>query len=213
MNKKFLQTAAIAMGLTIFTLPLAACNTRPNYYMSPGKTGIIQKQNVTQYGTRIGNNLVNNTGRTNVVSPLPNAVISPIPGGAVVAPIPGVAVVSPVPGAPVNTSYNMTERAMSIKSQVKNVPQVKDANVIVVGDTALVACSPSNAAANTDALKKAVTQRVKSFDPTITKVVVSESPDMMTNVNQMYNNLTTKSINQITQDFNNLIKQITPSAS
>jgi spore cortex protein len=194
MNKKSLQTAAITMGLTICALPLTACNTRTNNYMNPRRTGIVQRQNVTQYntplglpvrtGTIIGNNVINN--------PINNA--------------------SPLPTRVVPYSNSMSDKALAMKYQVKSIPEVSDANVVIVGNTALVACRPRNASVNTNALKTAVSQKCKSSDPTITNVVVSETEDMMTRVNQLYNNLTTRPMSEISQDFNNLVGKIMTTA-
>lgn len=186
MNKKSLKAAAITTGLAICSLPLTACNTGTNNYMSPRKTGIIERQNVTQYstplglprrtGTIIGNNVVNN--------------------------------VSPIPTRIVPDSNNMRAKALAMKNQVKTIPEVSDANVVIVGNTALVACRPRNAALDANSLRAAVSQKCKSIDPTITNVVVTETEDMMTRVNQLYNNLAVRPANQISQDFNNLVNQI-----
>lgn len=194
MNKKSLKTAAITMGLAICSLPLTACNTGTNNYMSPQRTGIVQRQNVTQYntplglpartGTIIGNNVINN--------PINN--------------------VSPIPTRIVPDSDNMSAKALAMKNQVKSIPEVSDANVVIVGNTALVACRPRNASVNTNSLKAAVSQKCKNSDPTITNVVVTETEDMMTRVNQLYNNLAVRPANQISQDFNNLVNQINTTA-
>ena len=196
MNKKFLQTATVAMGLTILSLPLSACNVGTNNNTNPQRTGIIERQNTTQYGsplrysnenyTRIDNTRLNDVGRT---------------------------ITTPVPGTIVNNSNDIRAKSLNIRNQVKSVPNVKDANVVVVGNTALVACDPNTASVDTNALRTAITQKVKTADPSITNVVVTESGDMMTSVNQMFNNMNNRSANQINQDFNTLVRQITPTVS
>lgn len=187
MNKKSLKAAAITTGLAICSLPLTACNTGTNNYMSPRKTGIIERQNVTQYstplglpkgtGTIIGNNVVNN------VQPKTTRIV------------------------PSDTN-SMSAKALAIKNQIIKMPEISDANVVIVGNTALIACRPKNASADANALKTAVSQKCKTFDPTITNVIVTDAEDMMTRVNQLYNNLAVKPANQISQDFNNLVNQI-----
>ncbi len=205
MNKKFLQTAAVTIGLAIFTLPLTACNTGTNNYMNPQRTGIVGNGNNTQDGSPVrfptrnnringNNNLLDNTGRTIVGTPLPGTAFDYKVNNTNNA----------------NDINNMREKSLSLKSQVKSIPQVKDANVVVLGNTALVACNPSTAAADANALRDAVTKKIKSSDPSIKNVLVTESPDMVASINQMFNNMTNRPMNEVTRDFNQLVRQIAP---
>jgi YhcN/YlaJ family sporulation lipoprotein len=218
MNKKFLQTAAFTMGLAIMSVPFTACNVRTND-TNPQKTGITDRQNTTQYGSPIrysnngyeridgmrlngitpaprnGNVSDNGTGRINNNTPQPRTILDT------------------TPGAYVNDMNTMQSKSQNIEKQIKNLPNIKDANVMVVGNTALVACSPDTTSVDTNALRNSITQKVKSVDPSINNVVITESSDMMANVRQMLSDMNNRSMNQITNDFNNLIRQITPSMS
>ena len=226
MNKKFLKTAAVTMGLTVMSVPFTACNMRPND-VNPQRTGIIDRQNTTQYGSpmRYSNNgyqgldntRLNNAGRT-INTPMPrNGIMNGNLNGNVngnlnnTAPLPGT--MGTTPGANAGNVNDMRSKSQNIERQVETLTNVKDANVMVVGNTALVACSPNTTAVDTNAMRTDITQKVKSIDPSITNVVVTESADMMTNINQMFSNMNNKSMNQITQDFNNMLRQITPSMS
>lgn len=211
MNKKFLKTVAVTFALTVFTLPLTACNTGTNNNMNPQRTGIVRNGNNTQFGSPVGfpnrndrmnnNTLLDNTGRTNINSPAPNVQVPNVQLPNVQAPNTALDNAS---------NNNMREKSMSIKNQVKNLPQVKDANVVVLGNTALVACNPNTGTMDANALRDAVTKRVKSFDPSIKNVLVTDSPDMMANINKMINNMSNRPMNEITQDFNQLVRQIAP---
>ena len=224
MNKKFLQTAAVTLGLTVMSVPFTACNMRTNN-TNPQRTGIMNRQNTTQYGSPVrysnngyqplDNTRLDNAGRT-ISSPAPHN--GNVNGGVngnlnnTAAPVPG-AIVGTTPGANTGNVNDMRSKSQNIERQVANLANVKDANVMVVGNTALVACSPNTTAVDTNALRTSITQKVKSIDPSITNVVVTESADVMTNVKQMFSNMNNKSMNQIMQEFNNMIRQITPSVS
>lgn len=223
MNKKFLQTAAVSMGLTVLSLPLTACNMRTND-TTPQRTGIINRQNTTQYGSplrysntdyqRIDTTRLNNNGRT-ITTPVPGiGNVSRNDNGIIdeTNPVPG-AMVGTTPAAYADNVNDMRNKSQNIERQVENLANVRAANVMVVGNTALVACDPSTTTVDTNALRTAITQKVKSIDPSIANVVVTESADARTNINQMFSNMNNKSMNQITQDFNNMIKQITPTVS
>ncbi len=214
MNKKFIQTAVVTLGLTIFTLPLTACNTGTNNYMNPQRTGITGNENNTQFGSpvrfparndRINNNdtLLDSTDRTIAGTPAPGAQVPRVQAPGVQAP----------DTAFDNNTNNMREKSLTIKSYVENLPEVKDANVVVLGNTAVVACNPSTGTVNSTALRDAITQRVKSSDTSIKNVLVTESPDMMANLDQMFNNMTNRPMNEISRDFNQLVRQISPTTT
>ncbi len=223
MNKKFLQTATVTMGLIVMSVPFTACNMRTNN-TNPNRTGIMDRQNTTQYGSpmrysnngyqRLDNTRLDNVGRT-ITTPVPrNGIVNGGVNGNLnnTAPVPGT-IVGTTPGANAGNVNDMRSKSQNIERQVANLTNVKDANVMVVGNTALVACSPNTTGVDTNALRNSITQKVKSIDPSITNVVVTESADVMTNVKQMFSNMNNKSMNQITQDFNNMLRQITPSMS
>jgi len=209
MNKKFLQTAAVAMGLTAFGLPLTGCNMGTNN-TTPQRTGIVERQ---QYGSPIR---YSHNGYERIDTLLDNDRTSPLPGNGVnlnyTTPLPG-AVIGTTPALNADNVNDMRSKSRNIERQVETVKNVKDANVMVVGNTALVACNPSSTNVDTTDLRTAITQKIKSVDPSITNVVVTESANVMASMNKMFSNMSNKSMTQITQDFNNMIKQITPSVS
>lgn len=178
MNKKFMQTTVVTLGLTLFTLPLTACNTGTNNYMNPQRTGIIENRNNNQFGSPVRYSTRNNLLKNN------NAF---------------------------DNIDNMKVKSLTIKSQVENLSKIKEAKVVVVGDTAIVAITPGSNTDNPDTLRTAVTERVKSSEPSIKNVLVTESPDMMANINQMFNNMTNRPADEINRDFNKLVKDLSVS--
>lgn len=178
MNKKFMQTTVVTLGLTLFTLPLTACNTGTNNYMNPQRTGIIENRNNNQFGSPVRYSTRNNLLKNN------NAF---------------------------DNIDNMKVKSLTIKSQVEDLSKIKEAKVVVVGDTAIVAITPGSNTDNPDTLRTAVTERVKSSEPSIKNVLVTESPDMMANINQMFNNMTNRPADEINRDFNKLVKDLSVS--
>jgi len=219
MNKKFLQTAAVTMGLAAISLPLTACNMRTDN-TTPQRTGIMNRQNNTQNGTNTGYQRLNNTD-TGINNRM-NRIVSPLPGNRFnnintntdrnivrTTPLPGTNLGN-TPTATANNMNDMRSKSERIERQLESLANVKDANVMVVGNTALVACDPSSTGVDVNSLRNAITQRIKSIDPSITNVVVTESADAKTSIQQMFSNMNNKSMDQITQEFNKLVKSLTP---
>jgi len=103
-----------------------------------------------------------------------------------------------------------TKKAENIKAQVKSMNEVKDASVIVIGNTALVGCKLSGNAGNTADIRNKVIQKVKSTDNTITNCTVSESPQILDRINKLGTDITNnKPVNEISEEFNRIIKTIT----
>lgn len=208
MNKKFLQNAAVAVGLTAIGLSLAACNVNPSN-RTPRGTGIIDREirNDMPYSDT-GYQRIHNTGLNNRV----NRFATPVPGNVKtgITPLPGL-----TPGPDTNniTMTDMQNKSLNIERQLESLANVKDASVMVVGNTALVACSPASTGVDMNTLRNSITEKVKSIDPSITNVVITESANVRTSIQQLFNNMGNKSINQITQEFNRLIRDITPTLS
>lgn len=208
MNKKFLQNAAVAMGLTALSLSLAACNVNPSN-RTPRGTGIIDREirNDMPYSDT-GYQRIHNTGLNNRV----NRFATPVPGNVKtgITPLPGI---TPGPNTNNITMTDMQTKSLNIERQLESLANVKDASVMVVGNTALVACNPASTGVDMTTLRNSITQKVKSVDPSITNVVITESADVRTSIQQLFSNMNNKSINQITQEFNKLIRDITPTLS
>lgn len=220
MNKKFVHTAAVTMGLTFLSLPLVACNVNPDT-TTPQRTGIINRQNRNMPNSNTEYQRINNTGLRNDL----NRIASPVPGnrynnnnnnldGNIIGntPLPGTNIgTTPAPNA--GNMMDMRNKSQNIESQLESLAEVKDASVMVVGNTALVACDPQTNGTDVNALRNNVTQKVKSVDPSITNVVITESADVKTSMQQLFSNMNNKTMEQITQEFNKLIRELTPTLS
>ncbi len=107
------------------------------------------------------------------------------------------------------TDPNM-EKADNLKRQLKKMNGVKNVNVIVIGNTALVGIEPTGNTKAANALRNSITKKVKEIDSTITNVTVSESSDIMRRINKLGTDITNnKPIKAITDEFNNMVNGMT----
>ncbi|WMM26949.1 YhcN/YlaJ family sporulation lipoprotein [Tissierella sp. MB52-C2] len=94
---------------------------------------------------------------------------------------------------------HMSGRAAEIAKRVAELPEVKDASVVIHGDTALVGCDLRNNAANTNAtntisnsLKQRIEAAVKVADKNIKNVSVTSEPTVYNRIRtistDVYNN-------------------------
>ncbi|MGE4284500.1 MAG: YhcN/YlaJ family sporulation lipoprotein [Clostridia bacterium] len=96
------------------------------------------------------------------------------------------------------------KRADNIRNQLSNSIGTAPTNVIVNGNTALIGYTPTDTSRDANAMRDTITNRVKQIDSTITNVVVSDSADMMTRINQLSNDITDGTRNNINNGMNDL---------
>ena len=113
-----------------------------------------------------------------------------------------------VPNAPTpNTQMgNEQSRAANIKNQLKKMPELRDVNVLVNNNTALVGFTPADPKKDTDALRRTVMGKVMEIDNTVTNVRASSSPDMLERMKQLAN----MSGDQMGNRFEQLMRDMTP---
>ena len=212
MNKKFLKTAAFTMGLSVMSLPMVACNMNPDN-TTPQRTGIINRQNINDTTPYSDTGYQRINTKNNRAKKLP----SPIPdsrfGTINFTPLPGVNIGATPAPIITNDMTDMRTKAQNIATQLKSFPEVKDANVMVVGNTALVAFETNRTDADLTNLKDKLTERVKTIDPSVDNVILTEASYARTGIQQLLNDMNNKSINQLTQDFNELVRRISPTLS
>lgn len=105
------------------------------------------------------------------------------------------------------------QKAKNIKNQLNNMSEVENVNVVVVGDTALVGCKPSGNAKDVNALKNKIVNKVKEIDKSIKNVTVSEKADIMDRIKRLENDVENNiPMDKITNEFNRIIREITPAA-
>ena len=104
-------------------------------------------------------------------------------------------------------------KADNIKRQLTTMDGVRKANVIVMGNTALIGFEPTSSNGDTGAVRNNIIKRVKTLDKTITNVTVSESSDIMDRMNRLGTDITNnKPVKTITEEFNSMIQGLTPAA-
>lgn len=195
MIKNLKKALSAFAGICLITTTLSACS-QAGTSRAPGQNtgqslGTTQRQGLnrnnlmnatTQYGNMAGTTLGNMTGTTR------NDMAGTAPDGA-------------------NLTQASPDRqkADNIRKQIRNINGVSDANVIVMGNTALVGYKPSGNAGNTKAVKDNIVNKCKQTDKTITNVTVSESADIMERMNRLGTNSNGGMDNNFADEFNKLI--------
>jgi hypothetical protein len=104
-----------------------------------------------------------------------------------------------------------TQRATNIKKHLSNMSGMQNSNVIVNGTTALVGYKTANTRNTTP---DTISHSVRQFDTTITKVIATDTPNMMTEINKLASAITNNSQAQGLGDrFNNLVQRVMPNAN
>jgi YhcN/YlaJ family sporulation lipoprotein len=97
-----------------------------------------------------------------------------------------------------------TLRSSALRRQVLATKGVNAAEVIVVGDTALVGIK-TNGTTSSSRCKAAVSKKVKAADTSIRKVKVSDATDILYRMRRLSTNLTGTTSNNFNTEFNNLV--------
>ncbi len=113
---------------------------------------------------------------------------------------------------PDNTQSNAdnNKRAENIKSRLKEIPEVDDANCLVSGDTVVVGYKPSDGSNDANTTKNKIIDLVKQIDNNADTVAVSESGDVMTKINNLVNDVQNKSISDIDAEIRQILQKINP---
>ncbi len=101
------------------------------------------------------------------------------------------------------------QKADNISKQLGNIDGIGQINTIVKGNTALVGYRPSNTVKDASSIKKAITDRVKQADNTITSVVLSDSADITSRIAQLSNSIKNNNpAAELSNEFDKLIRSI-----
>ena len=108
------------------------------------------------------------------------------------------------------------QRADNIRNQLANTIGEAPDNVIVNGNTCVIGYRPTTGRERNDTKNKII-NKVKEIDPKITKVIVSDTDDMNSRINQLTNdirngidnNTNNNIMNDLNNRFNRLIQDIT----
>lgn len=197
MKNNLKAVLSASAGVFLITAMLGAC-TQAGTSRAPGQNNGRQLQNMQTQGFD-RNNLVNTT------TPLRQGYATGINLGNNQGTILG------MNQATRQQATLNQQKADTIKRQLINMNGVESANVIVMGNTALVGFKPTGNTRDATAVRNRIMSKVKAADKTITNVSVSESPDIMGRMNRLSTDITSnRPINAITDEFNNIIRGITP---
>ena len=97
-----------------------------------------------------------------------------------------------------------TLRSSALRRQVLSTKGVNAAEVIVVGDTALVGIK-TNGTVSSSRCKAAVSKKVKAADTSIKKVKVSDAKDILYKMRRLSTNLTGTTSSNFNTEFNHLV--------
>lgn len=101
------------------------------------------------------------------------------------------------------TNVNALKSA-ALRKQVLATTGVRAAEVLVVGDTALVGIKTTGTVSPSK-VKAAVSRKVKAADTSIRRVKVSDATDILYRIRRLSTNLTGTTANNFTTEFNNLV--------
>lgn len=185
MIKNLRAALNVFAGVCIITAMLSGCS-QAGTSRAPGmNTG--RRLTDTQQGLT-GNNLMNTTPQYgNLAGTTQGYMSGTVPGDMAGTTQGNLAGTTPG-GANLTTADR--QKADNIRMQLRRMSGISDANVIVMGNTALVGFKPSGATGNMNVVKRNITNKVKEIDRTITNVSVSESSDIMTRMNRLGTNMT-----------------------
>jgi hypothetical protein len=102
-------------------------------------------------------------------------------------------------------------RAANIKSQLAGLKEIKDVNVVVIGNSCLVGYTPTAASTDPNATKNLVAARCKQADDSIAGVTCGDTPDLNSRIAQINNDLQNdKPAGDMSSRFNDLVRAINP---
>ena len=105
-------------------------------------------------------------------------------------------------------------KAASIKRGLEAMPGINNVDVVVMGDTAIVAYGRKNGTDNPKATNETISAKVKQIDPTINNVYTSDSADISEQVSRLSNDMmNNRPMDEIRDSFNKLINTINPNAN
>jgi len=111
-----------------------------------------------------------------------------------------------------NNGNNM-DLARNITNQLKAMPSIEDAIVVISGNTALVGINAANDLKNDEDkfLKNDIVNKVKSMAPNLTNVAVTESPDLYERIRKLSQDMDRgQTIQGLGNEFKEILERIMP---
>lgn len=105
------------------------------------------------------------------------------------------------------------EKAENIEIELNKMNEIETANVIILGNTALIAYNPTDNAADVNANMDMIVNKTREIDSSIVDVRVSKETEIMDRLNELEDNIDNNiPINDINNEFNDIIRVINPLA-
>lgn len=105
------------------------------------------------------------------------------------------------------TEVSDGQRADNIRNHLAGTPGVDRVNAVVYRDTAVIGLLSAGTLKNAEALKNNIVTRVRNIDRSITRVYVSDSPDIIAQIGHLSDDIANnRSVNSIPDRFNKLIE-------
>lgn len=102
-------------------------------------------------------------------------------------------------------------KADRIKAQLANMNDIRNANVVVVGNTALVGFNTTTADVDPVRARDMVISKVKQADNSITNVLTTNAQDVLMSIGRLSDDIThNRPVNSIQNDFNQIVRSINP---
>lgn len=121
--------------------------------------------------------------------------------------------------APLNLSFNR-QKADNIRNQLEDMKEVKNADVIVIGNTALIGYEPAGdlkgintSSKKVNAANNMIRDKVTKTDKSITNVAVTREAEIVIRIKKLSSDITNNmQDNDIKNDFNQIIRGINPAS-
>lgn len=218
---------ALSIGLSLGLLLLMGIALTPRATRSPydrlGNTGI---GNNRMGDTGIGNQ-GENLDRNNLINtPNERAPLPAVPNPGLEQPIntPGnmgngrqglnndAARLNETPNSTIaDNTVNHRQKAARIKGALLELKEVEDANVIVTGNTALIAYKTNDVTRDANANKKVISDKAKAVEPSVTRIVVTESVADYNQVGKLLTDIANnKPATQVRTEVDRMLQRITP---
>lgn len=103
--------------------------------------------------------------------------------------------------------YSENEKAKDITKSITENSMIKNAVVVVSGNTALIGLNMNSDGNNINNIKEDIIQKVKMFDSSISNIEISTDKEMYNRINKLNQDIINdKPIKGIVEDFINLLK-------
>jgi len=116
-------------------------------------------------------------------------------------------------GRDIGNDQDMADRAEKIADMVAEQDKIDSATCVITGNTALVGVQFDKQYKGklTDSIKKSIDRKVKQEDKRITRVVVTADPDLVTRIEDMFEDIGKgKPLSGFAEEISEMINRIQP---